>query len=121
MSNKPIDASLLEEAHMLVTASRQAQYGHPRANFNDTADMWSVVLRTEVTAEQVALCMVLVKLARELHKPKRDNLVDAIGYLLTYDAVLDVEPDSIVANYTEPAEETPCLCANGCINCVTEV
>ena len=116
---KQIDATLLEEAHMLVTANRQAQYGHPRVNFSDTADLWSVVLSTDVTPEQVALCMVMVKLAREIHKPKRDNLVDAIGYILTYDAVLDEDDEPIITSY-EPADildEEPCLCTGECDNC----
>lgn len=83
---KPIDSSIATEAVKLVTSDRQASYGHPSQNFGDTARLWSVILNTEVTAEQVALCMVQVKIARELHAPKRDNLVDAVGYILTYDA-----------------------------------
>lgn len=83
---KPIDHSIAGEAINLVTGDRQAQYGHPSRNFQETADLWSVVLGIPVTPEQVALCMVQVKIARELHNPKRDNLVDAIGYLLAYDA-----------------------------------
>lgn len=114
---KPIDPSILEEAHMLVTADRQAQYGHPRANFQDTADLWSVVLRTEVTPEQVALCMVMVKVARELHKTKRDNLVDAIGYLLTYDAVLDEDEEFVLTSFEPVLEVEPCLCEGTCADC----
>jgi hypothetical protein len=86
-TRQPIDKSIAEEAIALVSADRQSQYGHPLDNFQTTADLWSVVLGKTVTPEHVALCMVQVKIARELHKPKRDNLVDAIGYLLTYDAV----------------------------------
>ena len=76
---------LAEEANELVNGDRQKSYGHPRKNFQLTADLWSVVLGVPVTPEQVALCMLQVKIARELHAPKRDNLVDAIGYILTYE------------------------------------
>jgi hypothetical protein len=83
---KPIDPSIASEAIGLVSQDRQQTYGHPAKNFADTARLWSVVLGIEVTATQVALCMVQVKIAREIFSPKRDNLVDAIGYLLAYDA-----------------------------------
>jgi hypothetical protein len=87
MALSPIDHTIAQEAIGLVTGDRQASYGHPYINFKETADLWSVVLGIDVTPEQVGLCMVLLKVARELHVPKRDNLVDAIGYLMTYDAV----------------------------------
>ena len=45
-----------------------------------------MILGQPVTPEQVGLCMVIVKLAREVNGHKRDNIVDAIGYLLTTDA-----------------------------------
>jgi len=83
---KPIDKTIAEEAVNIVTGERQQAYGHPSKNFQDTARLWSVVLGIEVTPQQVALCMVHLKLAREVFSPKRDNLVDAIGYLLGYDA-----------------------------------
>lgn len=83
---KPIDPSIASEAIGLVSEDRQKTYGHPSKNFAETARLWSVVLGIEVTATQVALCMVQVKIAREIFSPKRDNLVDAIGYLLAYDA-----------------------------------
>jgi hypothetical protein len=86
MSN--IDPSIANEAIGLVTGERQASYGHPSRNFQDIADLWSPILGIGVSAEQVALCMVQVKIAREIHNPKRDNLVDAVGYLLTYNATL---------------------------------
>jgi hypothetical protein len=91
MRKKNIDPSIANEAVDLVTGDRQKAYGHPSKNFQETADLWSVVLGIPVTPEQVALCMVQVKIAREIHNPKRDNLVDAIGYLLAYDACLEWE------------------------------
>jgi len=94
---KPIDKTIAEEAVNIVTGARQQTYGHPSKNFQDTAQLWSVVLGIEVTPQQVALCLVQLKLAREVFTPKRDNLVDAIGYLLAYDATKETtnEKDTI--------------------------
>lgn len=86
-SLKPIDDTLLTEAFDLVTGDRQKSYDHPARNFDRIARLWSVALDKEISAEDVAVCMVLVKIARQVHAPKRDNLVDAIGYLLTLEAV----------------------------------
>ncbi|RME72846.1 MAG: hypothetical protein D6781_01550 [Verrucomicrobia bacterium] len=79
--------SILAEAEACVLSARQAAYGHPAENFARTARLWSVVLETAVTPEQVALCMILVKVARELHAPKRDNRVDIAGYAQTLEMV----------------------------------
>jgi hypothetical protein len=105
MKRKPIDVTIAQEATGLVSGDRQAAYGHPYDNFLDTAKLWSVVLGIDVTPQQVALCMVQVKVARQLNAPKRDNLVDAIGYLLTYDAVQRTE------------KTVNCLCEGGCAYC----
>ena len=82
-----------EEAAQLVHGARQANYGHPVDNFTGTAGIWNGIihkkLKEPLTAEDVALCMVGVKLSRETHVPKRDNLVDAHGYLMTYQMVKD--------------------------------
>jgi hypothetical protein len=80
-----IDKTLLDEAYLLVTNDRNLSYDHPAVNFQRIADLWSVVLGVKVEPDQVGMCMVMVKLAREIHEHKRDNLVDAIGYLLTTD------------------------------------
>lgn len=82
-----------EEAATLVHGARQANYGHPLDNFTGTAGIWNGIvhkkLNAPLTAEDVALCMVGVKLSRETHVSKRDNLVDAHGYLMTYQMVKD--------------------------------
>lgn len=59
--------------HMELTASE---------NFGRTAIIWSVVLGQPVTAEQVAMCMVGLKLARLVNDPgHHDSWVDIAGYV----------------------------------------
>lgn len=76
------------EADHLVNGARQSTYGHPLDNFTSTANIWSGILYRKltepITAEDVAMCMVGVKLSREAYVPKRDNIVDAHGYLMTH-------------------------------------
>ena len=60
---------------------RRADYGGVEESFTRIAALWSVVLGTAVTAEQVALCMIQLKLARLFQKPNHtDSWVDIIGY-----------------------------------------
>ena len=75
--------TILEEAQSAVYGDRQADYGTVTDNFQTIADLWSTILKHKVTPAQVGLCMVGVKVAREMYKPKRDNLVDIAGYAAT--------------------------------------
>jgi len=45
--------------------------------------MWSAILGIDVTAEQVGLCMIAVKISRMCHAIKHDSLVDIAGYAET--------------------------------------
>ena len=66
-------------------------------DFARTARMWSGILANklregeQVTAMDVPLCMIAVKLARQAHRHKRDNLVDIAGYARTAAMVAGVE------------------------------
>jgi hypothetical protein len=75
--------SILEEAQRLVHGDRGDDYGHPLDDFARTAQIWTAILGVEVTAEQVGLCMIGVKISRQCNRPKRDNMVDAAGYAET--------------------------------------
>lgn len=79
----------LQEAQRLVHGDRGAAYGHPLDDFNRSAKMWSAILGITVTAEQVGLCMIAVKISRQCNKPKRDNMVDAAGYAETVQMCID--------------------------------
>lgn len=85
-----VTESIAQEAHRVVMGPRQQDYGHPLDNFTHTGRLWAPILGLdEVTAEQVALCMVAVKISRECHRPKRDNRVDGAGYFQTLDLIAE--------------------------------
>jgi hypothetical protein len=73
--------AVLQDALHLINGSRQEQYGPPVESFERIAVMWTAYLRHPVTARDVCLLMALLKIAREAHGHKADNLVDAAGYV----------------------------------------
>lgn len=75
------DQNILREADGLVYGDRSGDYGDPVRNHERIAAMWTEYLGVDITARQVAICMVFVKLSRESNKPKRDSMVDAAAYL----------------------------------------
>lgn len=80
---------VLDEAKRITASDRQDDYGHPSQGFARTARMWTGILAgklregAEVAPMDVPLCMIAVKLARQAHRHKRDNLVDIAGYART--------------------------------------
>ena len=82
-------SSILDTAKRLTGGERQEDYGHPSDDFERAAQMWTAILGDKlhegekVTAEDIPLCMIAVKLARQAHRHKRDNLVDIAGYART--------------------------------------
>jgi len=82
-----VQESILEEAQRLVHGDRGEDYGHPIEDFTRTGKLWGAILDIEVSPREVALCMVALKISREVNKPKRDNRVDAAGYFETLDMV----------------------------------
>jgi len=79
--------SILEEADKLVNEDRQKQYGHPYDNWNHIASIASAILKKPHTAEECIVVLLATKLSREIFKTKRDNLIDAAGYLKIWDIV----------------------------------
>jgi hypothetical protein len=79
----PRAPTIFEEAEKLVYGPREHAYGHPKEDFTRTAMIWTAILGKSITAQQVALCMVGVKMSRECHAHKADNLIDGCGYFGT--------------------------------------
>jgi hypothetical protein len=76
--------TVADEALAIIDGPRKDTYGDPVENLGRIGQMWGVILNREITNTEVALMMVATKLARESGPGAhhRDNLVDAVGYLL---------------------------------------
>jgi hypothetical protein len=82
--------SILEEAQEIIYGDREKTYGNPRKNLAAIASLWEMYLyhkglllenSEELRPEDVALMMMLLKVARMINDPThRDSLVDLAGY-----------------------------------------
>ena len=60
---------------------RGRAYGHPAVNHQRIASLWSTYLEYPVKAEDVAICMALVKIARLIEsKNHEDSYLDLVAY-----------------------------------------
>jgi hypothetical protein len=75
-----MERSVVAEAQDLVYGDRNHTYGHPFSDYTKTAALWSIILGVEVTVEKAILCMIALKISREMNLPNRDNRVDIAGY-----------------------------------------
>lgn len=81
---KEVRNSVLAEAQAIVYGPREKDYGHPKKNYQHTANLLNAHFEDKLiekfTPEDIVQMMILLKLSRQAHKPKRDNLVDISGY-----------------------------------------
>lgn len=79
--------SMLASAEDLINGQREKDYGTKLQNFSQIAMLWQGTLATKlapgqaITPEDVALCMIQVKIARLAKSPDHaDSLLDVAGY-----------------------------------------
>ena len=82
--------NVLDEAKKCVCGQRQQDYGTPEDNFTTIANLWSdyliaahpemAVSLGDITAEDVAIMMALLKIARIARGSTPDSFVDLAGY-----------------------------------------
>ena len=81
---KTTGQTILDEALQIMSVDRQASYGHPLENHERIVGFWNVFLgdklKSPIEPREAAWMMILLKAAREINCPKRDNLVDTVGY-----------------------------------------
>ena len=88
-ARKEADDTVLDEAKGHVYGDRGADYGHPADDHGKVAGAMTALLKdklrpgVELTALDVELFMVLIKMSRLTHKYKRDSVVDIAGYAAT--------------------------------------
>jgi hypothetical protein len=72
---------LLSQAKDLVGGDRHKDYGDKVDNHNNISKLWSAYLDVDVSAHDVSLMMVLLKMARtKLGKVSEDTYVDMSAY-----------------------------------------
>lgn len=88
----PKEVPMLHKAEDLINGQRQQDYGDKLQNFAQIAMLWQGVLATKlkvtsaITPEDVALCMMQVKIARLAKSPDHaDSVLDIAGYAGCYD------------------------------------
>lgn len=71
----------LLDACKVALNSRGQHYGKVLENHNRIAKIWSIILGSDITEEQVALMMVGLKVARLIETPDhQDSILDIAGY-----------------------------------------
>jgi len=83
--------SILDEVKKLVDDTKRKEYGPIDESFNRIRRLWSEYLGMKLTHSDIAICMILFKIAREAGKHKRDNLIDICGYIYCLDQLLGEE------------------------------
>lgn len=72
---------ILDTAARIVSGQREAEYGPPEDSFQNIAALWSAYLNISVTQMDVAVMMILLKVARLYGGTgKDDTWVDIAGY-----------------------------------------
>lgn len=79
--------TVFEEADKIIYGDREETYGRPSLNLKRIADQWRLYILQkygfdiELKNEDVCWMMADLKKVRQMNQHKRDNLVDAIGYI----------------------------------------
>jgi hypothetical protein len=72
---------VLRAAELAVTGKREEDYGTPEDNFGMIAKLWNSAFGTDLTSKDVALAMILLKVARGTSGAcTEDTWVDIAGY-----------------------------------------
>ena len=72
---------ILTKAGEIINGERNARYGKPEDSFAYIAALWGDYLDRDISPRDVAMLMVLMKVARSQHDENyTDNYVDICGY-----------------------------------------
>lgn len=72
---------ILIKAGEIISGERNARYGKPEDSFTHIAALWGDYLDRDISPRDVAMMMVLLKIARSQHDENyTDNYVDICGY-----------------------------------------
>jgi hypothetical protein len=72
--------TVVGEALALVAGDHQDAYGDAEESFGRIAALWAPVLDIDVTPQQVALCLMQLRVAQYVHGEQRGSLVEIVEY-----------------------------------------
>jgi|TARA_R110000868_G_scaffold187462_2_gene429988 hypothetical protein len=75
-----VSDNILKIAKELIQGDRASDYGNKITTHTNIANLWSEYLGHPVSAHDVAICMILLKIARLKTKHKEDSYIDIAGY-----------------------------------------
>lgn len=93
---------ILDKAKSIINGERQGTYGDAENSFAVISQLWSAYLGRDLTSEDVANMMILMKVARNSSGVyKDDNWIDICGYAALggeiqakYGSKIEIEPKS---------------------------
>lgn len=83
--------TILEEAIRITGGDRQEDYGDAHADADRFAQIASAATGLDVKAHHLPILLIALKLSRQYHKHKRDNLVDIAGYARVAEMISDAQ------------------------------
>ena len=84
-------AHVLDVARNLITSDRADQYGPYIDETTKEAKIIKTLTGLDVKPHHIPLILIVVKLVREAHVHKDDNMVDACGYAALYNQIKELE------------------------------
>lgn len=90
--------NILKEADQIVnqrSEEKQRMYGPFEDSMELAAKIASLTTGKNIEAKDMYLCMVALKLSREAHSHKEDNLLDCVAYLGALNNFYNKEKDVI--------------------------
>ena len=83
----------LDTAAKIVMGQRQHDYGDKFQNHENISKLWGAYLGYNISAHDVAICMLLLKVARLKHRPTKDCYIDMAGYAAIAGEINDRKKD----------------------------
>lgn len=85
--------TILEEANNILfkrSEEKERQYGPMTESIERAAKIATLMGKKELTADDVYNVIIAIKLSREAHSHKKDNILDAIVYLAAKNEDLEI-------------------------------
>jgi DNA-binding protein H-NS len=79
-----MEDNILRRAEEIVynrSEERTRQYGDFQQSMERATNIFNLISKQEIKIEDMYLAMVAMKLARQQHSHKEDNLLDAVAYM----------------------------------------